>query len=157
MKSGIHRLSFLLQVYRETIKTQWSRMFITFMAYKIKFAKFYNFFECLIYFERFGEEHSKMKIRLLECLLFMWSAKCEIYVTSMFKTSSKIDVNRANCYWISTSQQLLSGGNLGFFLYHTSDLIWWEDFEIRFENSFPQIHMVKWAEITFYIYVAKLH
>lgn len=76
-------------------------MFIIFRVYKIKFVKFYNFFECLIYFERFGEEYSKMKIRLLECFLFMWSVKCEIYVIFMFKILSKIDVNRVNCYWIS--------------------------------------------------------
>lgn len=49
--------------------------------------------------ERFVKEHGKMKIRFLECLVFMPSAKCEIHVISMFKTLSKIeDANRANCY-----------------------------------------------------------
>ena len=63
-----------------------------------------------------------MKIRFLEGLVFMPSAKCEIRVISMFKTLSKReDANKAIATEFSTSQQLLSGGNLGFFLYHGSN------------------------------------
>lgn len=72
--------------------------------------------------ERFGKEHRKMKVRFLECLVFMPSAKCEIRVISMFKTLSKIeDAIEQIVTEFSTSQQLLSGGNLGFFLYHGSN------------------------------------
>ena len=87
--------------------------------------KKFSLLKCLFFFfweKSLGGEHSKMKIRYLECLVFIWSGKCEIDVTAVFKTLSKIvDVHRANCYWISTLQQLFSGGNLGFFTYRGSD------------------------------------
>lgn len=63
-----------------------------------------------------------MKIRFLKCLVFMPSAKYEIRVVSMFKTLSKIeDAIEQVVTEFSTSQQLLSGGSLGFFLYHGSN------------------------------------
>lgn len=52
----------------------------------------------------------------------MPSAKYEIRVVSMFKTLSKIeDAIEQVVTEFSTSQQLLSGGSLGFFLYHGSN------------------------------------
>lgn len=52
----------------------------------------------------------------------MPSAKYEIRVISMFKTLSKIeDAIEQIVTEFSTSQQLLSGGSLGFFLYHGSN------------------------------------
>lgn len=52
----------------------------------------------------------------------MPSAKYEIRVISMFKTLSKIeDAIEQVVTEFSTSQQLLSGGSLGFFLYHGSN------------------------------------
>ena len=52
----------------------------------------------------------------------MPSAKYEIRVVSMFKTLSKIeDAIEQIVTEFSTSQQLLSGGSLGFFLYHGSN------------------------------------
>lgn len=96
--------------------------------------------------ERFGKEHRKMKIRFLEFLVFIPSAKCEIRVISMFKTLSKIeDVNRAIVTEFSTSQQLLSGGNLGFFLYHGSNFdvmrgFWNSLWEFLFSLRFTQLN-----------------